>query len=284
MSRYRCFCSFSLDAAKAVLNDVDEINHLFKVLRLQPGDKVELVNGCGALALARILHISKSSVEFSFDETFQEQPSTSGLITLACAIPKRTKFELIIEKCTELGVNRIIPLLTERTEVVLDNERVEKKHERYLRISISALKQSKRLWLPEISNQVEIGAFLKNLSTVNTHVFIPWLQGPRIPMMRALDQCKTGKEFVFLIGPEGDFTPDEVEQAKRAGAIPLSLGETTLKVDTAACLVVGLTRAFIFNSDQNTFINALQNPLNSHPFKQPSVSRMFEENEDSGDP
>ena len=98
--------------------------------------------------------------------------------------------------------------------------------------------------MPQVTLPKRFDHLLKDLSMKKADVIIPWLEGERMPVMKALEQCLTARELVFLIGPEGDFSPEEAAQAKLFGAIPVSLGPTTLKVDTAASLVVGLSMAF----------------------------------------
>ena len=169
-------------------------------------------------------------------------PSPGIRITLACAMPKKAKFETIIEKCTELGVDRIVPLATERTEFVVEGERADKKNERFFRVAMNAAKQCKRLWFPEISAPVTFVQAVKELSQPGAGLFIPWLEGDRMSLSQALAARRDVMELVFFIGPEGDFTPEEVQLALKAGALPVSLGENVLKVDTAAMAVVAFAR------------------------------------------
>jgi 16S rRNA (uracil1498-N3)-methyltransferase len=242
MPGHRFFTLFQKTDQKVILEDGDEFQHLSKVLRLKKGDDVELINGQGGLAKGFVEEIRKTSAVIALHEmSFVLQPAAVR-ITLACAIPKRAKFETIIEKCSELGVDRIVPLITERTEFLIDGERADKKAERFARVMMNAAKQCKRLWFPEISAPVPFIAAVKELSHPDAGLFIPWLEGDRISLDQALAQKAGMKEFVFFIGPEGDFTADEVGLALKAGALPVSLGETVLKVDTAAMAVVAFAR------------------------------------------
>lgn len=242
MPGHRFFTPFQKTDIKVILEDGDEFRHLSKVLRLKKGDDVELINGQGGLVCGIVEEIRKASAVIVLHKTSFVPQYTGVKITLACAIPKRAKFETIIEKCTELGVDRIVPLITERTEFLLDGERADKKIERFERVAMNAAKQCKRLWFPEINAPVLFITALKGLATPYAGLFISWLEGERISLGKALAQKAGMKEFVFFIGPEGDFTAEEVRLALKAGALPVSLGETVLKVDTAAMAVVAFAR------------------------------------------
>ena len=242
MSGHRFFTPFQRTDQKVILKDADEFKHLTKVLRLKKGDDVELINGQGGLARGIIEEIKKDSVVIGLHEVSFIPQRAGVVITLACAIPKRAKFETIIEKCTELGVDRIIPLITERTEFLLEGERADKRTERFRRVAVNAAKQCKRSWFPDITAPVLFKQAIEALSGQDVAFFIPWLEGERFPLSQALAQRSQMKGFVFFIGPEGDFTPEEVQLALKAGALPVSLGENVLKVDTAAMAVVAFAR------------------------------------------
>jgi 16S rRNA (uracil1498-N3)-methyltransferase len=245
MPGHRFFTSFQKTDQSVVLKDADEFQHLTKVLRLKKGDEIELINGQGGLAKGCVGDIGKTSAVISLQEV-SFMPRPAGVrITLACAIPKRSKFETIIEKCTELGVDRIVPLLTERTEFIADGERADKKLERFSRVAMNAAKQCKRLWFPKIVAPVAFSQAVKDMALSEAALFIPWLEGERMPLSQAFAQKTKAKEFVFFIGPEGDFTPDEVRLALKAGAVPVSLGENVLKVDTASMAVVAYARMHV---------------------------------------
>ncbi len=238
MPGHRFFSPFNSNDPEIFIRDQEELAHLSKVLRLKAGDPLEVVNGQGSLVSGQLLSVDRSSAVVAVSRTvFVPQPS-SCVITLACAIPKKSKFEMIIEKCTELGVDNIVPLVTARTEGFSGSARIEKKSERLSRVVMNAAKQSRRLWFPVISQPLNFEEALKGFSKPDVGLFIPWLEGDRVPLPLAIRRC-AAKELVFLIGPEGDFTPDEVGLAVKAGAVPVSLGANVLKVDTAAILVVG---------------------------------------------
>lgn len=127
-----------------------EIHHLTHVLRLKTGDTIIIFNGKGQEALAQIKGLNPNRIELALVAPVKESPHNAITLTLACAIPKKAKFETIIEKCTELGVDRIIPVLTQRTEIHLTGQRQEKKQQRYATVAINAAKQCQRNFCPAL--------------------------------------------------------------------------------------------------------------------------------------
>ncbi|MEI8011913.1 MAG: RsmE family RNA methyltransferase [Candidatus Omnitrophota bacterium] len=238
MALPRFFYSFS-DGDKVVcLDDPDEFFHLASVLRLKSGDAVEIVNGRGCLAAATLREVSRSSAILDMGVVSVVPMKSFPVLTLACAVPKKAKFETIIEKCTELGVDRIVPLLTARTENDIRGEKAGNKLARYRKVVLNAAKQCRRLWFPEIMAPVGFPKALTMLSGSRKALCIPWLEGSRVPLSSVLTSFPDIDEIIFFIGPEGDFTPAEVAEAVRLGAVPVTLGENVLKVDTAAIAVV----------------------------------------------
>jgi 16S rRNA (uracil1498-N3)-methyltransferase len=248
MSRDRFFYPFRREETRIILDDADEFSHLARVLRLKPGDVVELVNGQGGLAAGLVREVGRSSALIAIDRIAETPHRTGPQLTIACAIPKKAKFETIVEKCTELGVDRIIPLLTSRTEVDPHGERVGNKQARYARVVVNAAKQCGRLWFPEMMPPVPFGEALGMVSGADRAVFFPWLEGERVSLARAFAARREAAEVVFFIGPEGDFTPQEAACALRAGAVAVTLGDNVLKVDTAAIAVAAFAVLNEFHS------------------------------------
>ncbi len=226
-----------------ILTDINEIHHLANVLRLKKGSGISIFNQNNEEGEGIILNLTQREMSVQIN-SFKKIDVRFPLITLACAIPKKSKFETIIEKATELGVHDIIPLRTKRTEVIFDRNREQKKYTRFQAIAINAAKQSKRFNIPHIHQVSEYADVLKNLIQ-HTKIIIPSLQGKRISLIDAFHQFKNEKRISFLIGPEGDFTKEEYELAHNAqGCIPVTLGETILKVETAAICVVACAKQF----------------------------------------
>ena len=225
------------------LFDPKEIHHLKNVLRLKPKQQIQIFNAQGQEIVGTITTLTKDRIEIRRDYTIPAKKEKSIHLILACALPKRAKFEFIIEKCTELGVDEIIPLKTERTEVFLNEERAQKKKDRYQTVAINAAKQSGRRDVPKIHPPQEIPQALHGLGQ-DTIIFIPCLAGIRESFQHAFKQKDSKTKIAFFIGPEGDFTIEEINLVRQAGGIPVSLGNLVLKVDTAALAVVSFASLF----------------------------------------
>lgn len=250
MSRfYTPNADFSLGALVEI-TDPKELHHLKNVLRLPKDAPVRLFNDKGEEAGGTIARISDQKVTVRVDSVKKINPVRHPRIILACAIPKKSKFEWIIEKAAELGAAEIIPTRTQRTEIQLKGERLAKKRERFETVAVNAAKQCGRPDVPEIH---PVTAFPKVLEDWRDKavLVIPSLSNPREDLfetLRRISEPALPERLVFLIGPEGDFTPAEYAQARRAGALPVSLGETVLKVETAAICVTACAKLFFKES------------------------------------
>ena len=239
----RFYCPTSDFSSQVVsITDKDELHHLREVLRLKKNDAVDLFNGNGMEASGCIVAISPLRVDIRIQSVREHQPSGASII-LACAVPKKTKFELIVEKATELGVREIIPLKTSRTEVKLDGHRLSHKFARYKTVAVNAAKQSNRAVIPLIHPITAFPSALKHLTKTTTAI-IPSLSGKNENLLAALGRLKSPTAISVFIGPEGDFTLEEYRQAQQCGCIPVSLGETILKVETAAICAVSCVHLF----------------------------------------
>lgn len=234
---HRFYCpQADLFSPEVVMNSEEELHHLRHVLRLREGDAVEIFNEKKEEATGRIVKISRRQVTVRLESVRRYTPQLP-LIILACAIPKRSKFESIIEKAAELGADEIIPLLTERTEVHLQGDRLKKKSIRYQTVAVNAAKQSQRPDVPVVHPAGDFTAVLERLSR-EAVVVMPSLVGERQNILKAFQTIPQSQKIALLIGPEGDFTPQEYTLAREHKCVSVSLGETVLKVETAALVSV----------------------------------------------
>lgn len=242
---HRFYCPESnLQDRKVVITDPKELHHLRNVLRLKKGDTLMIFNNQGEEATGRVdtLQPAKATVVI---ESVRKESADLPVMLLACAVPKKSKFEWIIEKATELGVDEIIPLQTKRTEIDLKGDRLAKKIVRYQDVAVNAAKQSGRLRVPVIHPVTDLAMVLKFFPE-GTTVFIPSLSGERKNILEAFKAVPSPSRVAFLIGPEGDFTPQEYDLARARGCVAVSLGETVLKVETAAITAVACASLFYF--------------------------------------
>jgi len=224
-----------------ILSDYAQLHHLRDVLRIKPLQQAAVFDNFGNEYIVRVLEIGARAVKLEIKE--RKPVKEPGLkITVACALPKKVKMDDIVDKLTQLGVECIIPLQTERVIVRLDKQKKQERLARWQKIAISAVKQSQRSKLPLIE---PVTGFKEALLAARSFdlKLIPTLEGRRKTLREVFrDSSKKIERVMVLIGPEGDFTPNEVVLAIDAGFLPVSLGPLVLRVDTAAVAVVSFIK------------------------------------------
>lgn len=228
-----------------IIDDVKECHHIKNVMRFKSGDAIVLFNGKGLQAHGIIEEITEGKVLVKI-EKIEEKKNALPRLILGCALPKKSKFELIIEKATELGVSDIIPLETKRTVVKIKEAQIQEKTSRFNKIALAAAKQCGRGDLPVVH---PVGKFKSTVDwmTENSKVVIPCLEGKKKLIKDVVPLLKESPAISFLIGPEGDFTAEEYAYAINKGCMPVSLGPLVLRVETAAIAVLTFA-AFNFHS------------------------------------
>lgn len=232
----------NIEGDRIIILDKAQVHHVKDVLRLKVKDNLIIFDGRGN---EYNCIIEKITNEVTLGIKHKSLPSSKkeGIkITLACAIPKKSKMDEIVDKLTQLGVDRIIPLLTERVIVKWDKQKRALQQKRWEKIALCASQQSQRSVLPIIEPIKDIKEVLSE-SEVFDLKLIPALIGRRKSLKEIFAQFKP-QNILVLIGPEGDFTPQEVKLAVEAGCIPLSLGELVLRVDTAALAATSFIRLY----------------------------------------
>jgi 16S rRNA (uracil1498-N3)-methyltransferase len=199
--------------------DKAESNHATRVLRLKQGDEICLLDGAGIGYHAKIKSIGKN-VSGTIKESLPDLGENKYSVILAPALIKRDRFELMLEKATELGVNEIQPLTLERcVKKTMNFERSQK-------IVISSAKQCYRSRFPVLHEPINMKKLLKN----SDGQFISGLMGAD----KSLSELELDKNVTVIIGPEGDFTENEIGQMKNAGVLFFNLGGRRLRAETAA--------------------------------------------------
>lgn len=241
---HRCYAPGAILTAGSTLDiEGEEARHALKVMRLRVGDSCVIFNGQGHAATARIAATNgNSSMTLTGLSPLPPLPPVAG-ITLALAIPKGTNMELIIQKAVEMGVQRIIPLITERTIVRLDARDAAAKAAKWNRTVLEACKQCGVNTLPIVETPQHYGTFLQRPDLPALKI-----QCAIVPHARPLRELLEGardagqQECLLLIGPEGDFSPAEYAAAEAAGYAPASLGPIILRVETAVFLATASAR------------------------------------------
>lgn len=228
-------------SVKDVLNQItlegEEAHHAIRVLRLRKGDKLILLNGKGAQFLCDCINIEKNKLILNIVEK-KVFPPPGATLTLIQAIPKGRLIDEIIEKSIELGVNRIIPLITRRVVPSWESSEKLKRIERWRQIAISAMKQCGQTYLPLIEEPINLEVFLEKKEKFEINLVCALsdeTKHPRIIFENFRNQYQRNPFSICVwIGPEGDFTPEELHLIKENGALPISLGNLVLRVETAA--------------------------------------------------
>ncbi len=221
----------------------DEAHHCADVMRCGTGERIVVFNGEGAESEAEIIGVGKGEIRLkSLMASKSERPPAA--LTLGQAIPKGKNMDLIVQKATELGASRIVPLLSERTVVQLDRKDLEKKQQKWQRVAIEACKQCGQNWLPTVSLPATIDEFVKK--TEDRFRIIAAISHDARSLKKILsdwdgENGERPEAATLMIGPEGDFTPAEVSTALSAGFAPLSLGPIILRSETAAIYALSVT-------------------------------------------
>ena len=217
--------------------DGREAHHALHVLRLKHGERVIVLDGAGGEFFCAVENAAKDSLTLAVLEK-KSTPATPCSITLLVAVPKGKIIEGIIQKAVELGAQRIVPLLTERVVTQLDDDGAESKREKWQQVAIEAIKQCGATWLPTVAAPQTIAEFLARGEKIELSL-VGSLQTERRHPREWIQEFQQQHGRLphsagVWIGPEGDFTLDELKTIQNSGARPVTLGNLVLRVETAA--------------------------------------------------
>ncbi len=206
----------------------EEAHHATSVLRLKAGDRIGLLNGHGVMAEAELVEVSKRGCLAEVRSRIVSVPERSARIHLAVAPTKQMeRYEWFVEKAVEIGVDRITPLMTDRTE------RSKMRMDRLERVAIAAMKQSQRTWLPKIGPAIALHSLLAE--ELEPQRFFGWCEGKHASFMSVYTP---NTDALVLVGPEGDFTPEEAALLRDKDFTAVSLGAGRLRTETAGLAAV----------------------------------------------
>lgn len=239
MSRHRFYAPPTSIEHDRITLDADESHHLRQVLRLRPGATVWVFDGQGTEYVCRLEGFDRAQAQLTVLEQAQPAVESPLALTLAQGLSKGEKFDLIIQKATELGVRRIVPLITAHTASSGVRSVSPSRLQRWRRIALEATKQCGRTRLTDITPPREWRQFLLELPK-------PALLFSERRGRSLSDQLLSWENdepaICLLVGPEGGWQDGEVEAAEVAGAVPVSLGPRILRTETAAIVAVGLVQ------------------------------------------
>ena len=216
-----------------------DARHISKVLRMQPGTQLQIVSDDGVSALAEIIAIDSARVQVRCLEKLAESHEPRVKPVLAQGLAKGEKMDFIIQKAVEMGAYSVIPVAMEHSVARLDGAKAAKKVERWQKIAESAAKQSKRDIIPQVQPVQSMAEMLAKC-TCQTKI-IAYECEDRLSLkaaLRAAEEAGGITELLLIIGPEGGISEGELEQARQAGAVPVSLGRRILRAETAGLVAI----------------------------------------------
>jgi len=247
--------------ASTIALSTDETHHLMHVLRMTPGDQAFVFDGSGHEYQCTFRGITDNRAHLEITEALSDVVESPLQLTLAQALAKGEKFDLIIQKATELGVSRIVPLMTRYADVKLDDQLIIRRLDRWRRISLEALKQCGRRRLVEITAPRTVPQFLDDVTHANVAqaaslriesgetsrhklaacaTLLLFSERGGVAITEALEGLPKPASIVALVGPEGGWSDAELDLADQHGAKPVSLGPRVLRTETAALVAITL--------------------------------------------
>lgn len=209
----------------------DDAHHIINVLRFKIGEELIISDGENQY-ITSIIGIEDSSVILKIIESYDKAVESPIDITLFQGLPKSDKMDLIVQKCTEIGVKRIVPIETEFSLIKIKEKSIDKKINRWEKISQEASKQSGRSIVPDVLMPVDFKMALNSINEFDL-CLIPYEKENSIKLKDVLKKHSDAKNICVFIGPEGGFSDNEIEIAVKFGVVPVTLGPRILRTETA---------------------------------------------------
>ena len=233
----RFYHSKSININETIIMDDFAAHHALKVMRLKTNDQLILFNGDGSDFTGQVIRISKRQVEVSIKSKKNIKNESNLKVILLQALTSSEKMDLIIQKTTELGISEIQPIICERSIVKIKNEKIEKKLSHWRQVSIAACEQCGRAKIPTIHKPENIIKYLeKTESKKDTKIIL----SPEAT--KSLDNVthNVKRNIIVLIGPEGDFTKQELDFSIQKGFSPIKIGPRILRTETAPMCILSI--------------------------------------------
>lgn len=228
---HRCFIEGVLNQGDTLSVSQEEANHILKVLRHKVGDKFEICNNTGKIAIAQIVKIDGKKLEACIESVYMSELEPVKKIFVFQGLSKGTKMELVVQKATELGAFAVVPVKMEFSVVKLKDEC--SKTERWQKVAFEAAKQCKRAVVPKVYTPVEFKEAINMISELDM-AFIPYECEKDGSLKKLLSENKNAESIGFIIGPEGGFSEKEINLAEQNDISRITLGKRILRTETAA--------------------------------------------------
>jgi 16S rRNA (uracil1498-N3)-methyltransferase len=237
---YRFFVTPEQTGGETIIITGSDVNHMKNVLRMKKGEHILISDGMDREYECEIIKLDSEAVEAKIIDVFGSAAELQTKITLFQGLPKSDKMELIVQKAVELGVYEVVPVVTRRTVVKLDEKKARKKVERWNTIALSAAKQAKRGRIPEVRPLMTLKEAFSYSQEFDASI-IPYEDAKGIGHSRqVLHDLKGSSHIGIFIGPEGGFEESEIEEAKKLGITPITLGKRILRTETAGMAVLSI--------------------------------------------
>lgn len=218
----------------------EDVKHIRDVLRYKVDDELNICDENGVKYLTKINSFESDKVNLKIFEVSNDTTEASVDITLFQGLPKADKLEMIVQKCTELGANTIVPVEMDRSIVKIDSKSIDKKVERWNKIALEASKQSGRQKVPKVEKPINIKKLIENISKYDILVLPYECEKDKTlkAVLRNLD--KSCKRIAVLIGPEGGFSDEEIEKLNLDNVRMVTLGPRILRTETAGLATIAM--------------------------------------------
>jgi 16S rRNA (uracil1498-N3)-methyltransferase len=225
----------------------DEARHLREVLRLKAGDEVYVFNGEGKEFLSRVEESRRDTARLQLiREVEPARPESQLQLTLALALLKGEKFDLVVQKATELGVARIVPVMTKHADIRLrDESDATKRVARWQRIAMEAAKQSGRAVVPAVEKVIAFALQIESISEYKHGNCLMFSERDGQSLSQMKQDISVGNQMTALVGSEGGWSDEEIAAARAAGWVIVTLGGRTLRAETAAIAVTALLQCLL---------------------------------------
>lgn len=243
MSGPRAYVEPSALEADPVTLTGDGFHHVRRVLRLGPGDGLELFDGAGGAARATIVEAGDRALTLRVEQRSRRERPEGPRVTLLCGELKGDKLDLVLQKATELGVDRFVPVTASRSVVRPTGEARKRRHARHRKVAREACRQCGRAFLPDVEPSQPLAEALAAHGGGDGYVL--WESSAAAGLAAALAETPDPRDRCLLVGPEGGFTPEEVASASAQGFREVTLGPLILRADTAALAAITLTCAHL---------------------------------------
>ena len=234
----RLFVEDNLSEQDLVVLNEEDSRYISQVLRMRIGEEVVVVDGNGLECLCEVSSLSKKEVSLSISEKRENKSEPPYKVTLYQSVSKGERMDLTIQKATELGVFKMVPVLSDRCVVKLDSKDSKSKIDRWQKIALEAARQSGRGIVPEVCTPISFDEAISKISDYDLALF-PWEEETEKGLKTALREFR-GETIALFVGPEGGVEVQEADNAVNKGALRVTLGPRIFRTETAGAAVLAM--------------------------------------------